>query len=142
MSSRSSRFAGVAHPQMFDDADPLLARVREIALDLPGTDEKVSHGRPAFFTKKVFAYYGGSVRLDGDWIPHDHALIFLPDPADRLALDEDGRIFVPAYLGPYGWLGIDLDPKRTDWDEVAELLDASFRLTAPKSLVAALDQRS
>ena len=38
----------VAHPQMFDDDDPMLVRVRELVAGLPGTDEKVSHGRPAF----------------------------------------------------------------------------------------------
>jgi predicted DNA-binding protein (MmcQ/YjbR family) len=124
---------------MFDDDDPVLARVRAIALALPGTDEKVSHGRPAFFTKKVFAYYGGSLREDDDWVQHPHAVIVLPDPDDRRALLEDDRSFVPAYLGPSGWVGVDLDDA-TDWDEVAELLDASYRLTAPKRLVAELDR--
>ncbi len=123
---------------MFDDDDPILARVRSLALDFPSSDMKVSHGRPAFFTTKVFAYYGGSVRLDGEWIPHDHALIVLPDSDDRAALVEDPRVFVPAYLGAYGWLGLDLDDD-TDWDEVRELLDASFRLTAPKRAIAELD---
>ena len=37
-------------------------------------------------------------------------------------------MFVPAYLGPSGWLGIDLDDS-TDWTEMAELLDAAYRLT-------------
>ena len=51
-----------SHPIMFDDTDPVLARVREIALALPEAAEKVTHGRPTFFTAKVFAYYGGSPR--------------------------------------------------------------------------------
>ncbi len=123
---------------MFDDDDPWLARVRGLAAELPGTAEKVSHGRPAFFTTKVFAYYGGSVRLDGGWIEHGQSVLVLPDPGDRPALVEDDRVFVPAYLGPSGWLGIDLDD-RTDWSEIAELLDASYRLTAPKRLVQRLD---
>lgn len=118
----------MAHPQMFDDDDPFLARVRELALALPNADEKVSHGRPAFFTKKVFAYYGGSVRVDGEWVQHPHALLILPEPDERPALEQDERSFVPAYLGPSGWLGIDLD-EATDWDEVAELLDASYGQT-------------
>lgn len=126
---------------MFDDDDPILAKLRTLALEYPGAAEKVSHGRPAFYTTKVFAYYGGSVRNDGDWIPHDHALMVLPDPADRLALLEDPRVFVPAYLGPAGWLGVDLD-RRTDWIEIDELLDASYRLTAGKKNIAALDARS
>lgn len=121
----------MAHPQMFDDDDPFLARVRELALALPNAAEKVSHGRPAFFTKKVFAYYGGSVRVDGEWVQHPHALLILPDTDERPALEQDERSFVPAYLGPSGWLGIDLDDD-TDWDEVAELLDASYRRTTTR----------
>ena len=123
---------------MFDDDDPILGRVRELALALPDAAEKVSHGRPAFFTKKVFAYYGGSVRTDGDWVQHGQAVIVLPDPDDKAALLEDPRVFVPAYLGASGWVGLDLDD-RSDWDEVAELLDASYRLTAPKRSIARLD---
>jgi hypothetical protein len=47
---------------------------------------------------------------------------------------------VPAYLGPAGWLGLDLD-ERTDLEEVGELLEDSFRLTAPARLVATLDRQ-
>ena len=128
------------HRQMFDDDDPYLRRVRALAERLPGVDVKVSHGRPAFFTKKVFAYYGGSVKIEGEWVEHARSVMVLPDPGDHQALLEDARTFVPAYLGPSGWIGIDLDDS-TDWDEVAELLDASYRLTAPGKLIAELDAR-
>jgi predicted DNA-binding protein (MmcQ/YjbR family) len=128
----------VDHPKMFDDDDPYLGRVRELAGGFPASAEKISHGRPAFFTKKVFAYYGGSLKVDGAWIQHPHSIVVLPDPGDRRALLEDGRAYVPAYLGPSGWIGVDLDDA-TDWTEVAELLDASYRLTAPKRLVDRLD---
>jgi predicted DNA-binding protein (MmcQ/YjbR family) len=126
---------------MFDDDDPYLAKLRELTSALPGTAEKISHGRPAFFTTKVFVYYGGSLKVDGSWVEHPHAVIVQPDPADRRALIEEARVFVPAYLGPSGWLGVDVDGTDTDWAEVAELLDASYRLTAPKRLVAELDSR-
>lgn len=122
---------------MFDDDDPFLARVRQIAATFPGVDDKVSHGRPAFFTKKVFAYYGGSLKEDGEWVQHPQSIVVLPDPDDRPALLEDRRVYVPAYLGPSGWIGLDLGEsvETVDWDEVTELLDASFRLTAPRRLV-------
>jgi predicted DNA-binding protein (MmcQ/YjbR family) len=126
---------------MFDDDDPILAKVRECAFALPGAAEKISHGRPTFFTKKVFAYYGGSRRDDGVWIQHPESLIVLLDPGDRMALVEDERVYLPAYLSPSGWIGLDLDDD-TDWGEVAELLDASYRLTAPKSLIVELDGRT
>jgi hypothetical protein len=44
-------------------------------------------------------------------------------------------------LGPSGWLGFDLAAtKKVDWNEVAELIDASYRLVAPKKLIARLDE--
>lgn len=128
---------------MFDTGDPYLRRLREICLALPGADEKVSHGRPNFFTRKVFAIYGGVVKGDHDPEPYRHALIVQPDEADRAALLEDPRFVVPGYYGPYGWLMLDLRNDRAadgvDWDEVAELVDASYRRTAPVRLVRELD---
>lgn len=130
----------MAHPLMFSPDDPLLELVRRIALELPEANEKVSHGRPAFFTQKVFCYFGGSVRVDGEWIAHDAAIMVRPDPDDEPALRQDPRFWVPAYLGPSGWLGIDLTDD-TDWQEIAELVDASYRVTAPHRLVKELDDR-
>ncbi|WP_238443582.1 MmcQ/YjbR family DNA-binding protein [Salsipaludibacter albus] len=123
---------------MFDPDDPWLARVRAFALALPDADEKVSHGRPAFFTRKVFAYYGGSHKADGEWLQHEQAIMVQPDPGERRALEADPRFWVPGYLGPCGWLGLDLDDT-TDLDEVAELLEDSYRVTAPARLVGVLE---
>jgi predicted DNA-binding protein (MmcQ/YjbR family) len=123
---------------MFDDGDPFLARVRNLVNPLPASAEKVSHGRPAFYTIKVFAYYGGSLKHAGEWIQHPQSIVVVPDPGDRLALLEDSHTYVPAYLGPSGWIGVDLGT-HTDWTEIVELLDASYRLTAPKRHIAELD---
>jgi predicted DNA-binding protein (MmcQ/YjbR family) len=41
-------------------------------------------------------------------------------------------------VGPSGWVGIYLD-KDVDWPEVRELLSDSYRLVAPKKLIALLD---
>lgn len=135
----------MAHPVMFDGDDPYLVRVREICLALPGADEKVSHGRPNFFTRKVFAIYGGSLKGDHYAELARQAVLFLPDSDDRQALLEDERFFVPAYVGASGWLGLTFglagQPEQVDWAEVAELVDASFRNTAPARLVAELDAR-
>jgi predicted DNA-binding protein (MmcQ/YjbR family) len=86
----------------------------------------------------VFVYYGGSLKVDGEWVQHPHSVMVQPDAGDRQALVEDLRTFVPAYLGPSGWIGVDLDDD-TDWTEVAELLDAAYRLTAPRRASAELD---
>lgn len=128
----------MGHPQMFDDDDPVLAQVRQICLALPGAAEKISHGRPAFFTRKVFAYYGGSTRIDGAWHAHDTSILIVPGPEDAEALAQDERCWVPAYLGAHGWLGLDLTGP-IDWAEVAELVEVSYRQTAPTRVIAELD---
>ena len=49
-------------------------------------------------------------------------------------------LLFPAYMGPFGWLGLDfMARKKVDWDEVRELIDASFRMIAPKKLIKQLD---
>ena len=123
---------------MFDEEDPYLARVRELASHLPEAAEKTSHGRPAFYTKKVFAYFGGSLKEDGTWVQHPHSIVVLPDEDERHALLSDARVYVPAYLGPSGWIGVDLN-NSTDWTEVAELIEESYRLTAPRRCLDTLD---
>jgi hypothetical protein len=130
------------HPQMFDDDDPLLARLSALALAYPDAAMKVSHGRPAFFTTKVFAYFGGSEKRDGEWIRHDACVMVLPDELERPLLTEDTRTFVPAYLGPSGWLGFQLpapDAPADAWDEVDDLLESSYRRTAGARRIARLE---
>ena len=131
----------MAHPEMFDRDDPVLARVRALALGFPGADEKISHGRPAFYTKKVFAYYGGAVRHGaGDWEQHPHSIVIRLEDYERASLLDERRAFEPAYFGPSGWLGIDLSPE-SDFDEIEELLDSSYRNTATRRLITQLDER-
>lgn len=130
----------MTHPLMFEDDDPLLARVRDLALALPGAQEKISHGRPAFHTTRVFAYYSGSLKVDAVWVQHPQAIMVKPDADDLRALLSDGRCFVPGYLGPSGWMGIDVT-EDSDWGELAELIESSYRETAAPALVRALDDR-
>ncbi|WP_299010384.1 MmcQ/YjbR family DNA-binding protein, partial [uncultured Caulobacter sp.] len=61
------------------------------------------------------------------------------DESERTALEQDRRFFFPAYVGPFGWLGLDFDAAPVDWTEVGELIDASYRLTAAKRLIKQLD---
>ncbi|MZD05352.1 MmcQ/YjbR family DNA-binding protein [Streptomyces sp. SID5785] len=134
------------HPVMFDDDDPYLVRLRRVALAFPGAEERVAHGRPGFRAGKFFAWYGGSTKGTADTrVPYDQALLVLPDEGDRAALADDPRFFAPAYLAPSGWIGLDLTagggtgPDDVDWQEVAELLDASYRQVAGVRRTAALD---
>lgn len=129
------------HPIMFRDHDTGLAEVRRIALGFPEAFEKVSWGRPVFCAPKMFAMYGGSVKgtTKGDYTQYPHSVLVKVDDSDRRALEQDRRFFFPAYMGPFGWLGLDLTAAKVDWAEVTELVDASFRLVASKKLVARLD---
>lgn len=131
----------MAHPLMFDPDDPLLTWFRTIALSFPETDEKISHGRPTFFTKKIFTFFGGTLKIGPkDMEQRPHAVLFLPDPMDAEVLLERPDAFVPMYLGPSGWIGLELE--NLDEDDLRELLADSYRNTAPARLVRLLDASS
>lgn len=122
---------------MYDDDDPLLIRVRGLCLALPETREKDSHGRPTFFAgRRVFAQYG----VAGD---DDQRLLVHPEEAERRALRQHPRCSVPPYLGPSGWLGLDLAERpgwpAVDWGEVAELVEDSYRRVALVRMLRLLD---
>jgi hypothetical protein len=56
-----------------------------------------------------------------------------------LVASDPARFFVPKYVGSKGWVGIrlDVDP---DWAEIAEIAEDSYRMIAPKRLVARLGE--
>jgi predicted DNA-binding protein (MmcQ/YjbR family) len=131
------------HPIMFHDDDLGLAELRKIALGFPGAFEKISWGRPVFCAPKIFVMYGGNSKQvsSGEMTPFPYSMLIKVDESDRRALERDSRFFYPAYLGPYGWLGLDFTAATVDWDEVAELVDASFRMVAARKLIKQLDER-
>src|SRR6476660_393862 len=94
--------------------------------------------------KKMFVMYGGSAKPEmkgADYVQYPHSIMVKVDESDRRALEQDRRFFFPDYLGPSGWLGLDLAAtKKADWNEVTELIDASYRLVAPKKLITRLNE--
>jgi predicted DNA-binding protein (MmcQ/YjbR family) len=128
---------------MFSDDDFGLCELREIALSFPGAFQKISWGRPVFCVPKIFVMYGGNTKGEqpGDLTPYPYSMLVKVDEADRPALEHDERFFYPAYMGPSGWLGLDFNAAEVDWDEVRELVDASYRLVAPRKMVRELDER-
>jgi predicted DNA-binding protein (MmcQ/YjbR family) len=119
---------------MYSDDDPYLDDLRKRCLALPESAEVEAWGRPTFRAgKKLFAVFSGDDA-------HAYAIIFKPDPAERPALVDDPRFYAPAYFGPSGWLALDLSAAPVDWDEVAELLESSYRQVALKRMLAALDR--
>jgi hypothetical protein len=113
-----------------------LDRVRRAALELPETEERLSHGQPTFFVAgKQFAQFrdnhhgdgvtGVCVRTSG---PDEQAMLTEADPATYSR---------PAYLGPAGWVSINLAGDAVDWDHVADRIAASWELAAPRRLLEA-----
>ncbi|MDD7935443.1 MmcQ/YjbR family DNA-binding protein [Actinomycetospora straminea] len=120
------------------DPDELLARMREVCLALPEATEKISHGSPSWFVRRMFA----------SWVPYHHGdehlaiWVAAPDGAQQDMVDaEPARFFVPPYVGHRGWLGmrLDVEPGGPDWDEVRGVVTDAYRCVAPKRLVAQLD---
>jgi len=113
----------------------LLEQVRSIAANLPETEERASHGSPAFFVKggKVFAYFSANHHGDGRT-----AILVKISGADEQAMliEQDGeRYYRPAYFGD-NWVGIRVDLPGTDWDHIDEWLTRSWRSAAPRRLAA------
>lgn len=123
----------VAHPRTYQEDDPYLTELRAACLGLPEAVEVEAWGRPTFRAgKKMFAVF-----TTGD--EHPFAVIFKPEPEERLALVQDPRFYSPPYFGPGGWLGLDFSAAKVDWTEVAELMESSYRQVALKRMLKVLD---
>jgi hypothetical protein len=112
-----------------------LAALRRICLALPEAKEVAAWGTSTFRCGKIFAMYaaksdhhGGG--RDGVWLKAAFGV------QELMIRDRPDRFFKPPYVGPSGWIGVWLD-KRPDWTEVAELVEDSWKLIAPKKLVSA-----
>jgi hypothetical protein len=114
--------------------DPRLTRVSQICLALPEATREV-HGQHASFLirKKVFTYFLNDHH--GDGIVAVTAKV-LPGDNHALVAAQPKRFYLPAYIGPRGWVALRLDIGKVDWEEVAELVAGSYRLAAPKKLAA------
>lgn len=104
----------------------------KLCLALPEATRIVT-GRHASFVvrKKPFAYFLDNHHGDGIV-----AACFKVAPGENsdLAASDPKRYYLPAYIGPRGWIGLRLDVGAADWAEVSELAARSFRRTAPKKL--------
>lgn len=115
-----------------------LARLRKICLALPQAKEKEAWGDPTWRVRdRIFVmqkgnYEGGRPSI---WLKASEggqAVLVESDPE---------TFFVPPYVGHKGWVGIYMD-RRFDWSLVEELIEDSYRLTAPRSLAAARDPKA
>jgi hypothetical protein len=116
------------------DDDAVLDRLRAICLPFPETVEAGGVGNPSFKVRgKVFAMRH-SLHEVQRWSAWFKAA---PGLQEILVGGAPERFFVPPYVGHHGWVGAYLDVEQ-DWDELADLIEESYRITAPKRLVAQL----
>ena len=123
------------HHADLDDAT--LARLRAICLPYPEATETGGVGSPSFKVReKIFAMRHPMRGSAGD----RPSVWCKGRPGLQAALTQAApeRFAVPPYVGHRGWIAIYLDAD-VDWDELADLIDESYRMTAPRRLVARLD---
>jgi hypothetical protein len=117
-------------PSRSGGADPpnIADRVRAICLALPGSEERLSHGAPAFFVGRQFVMLWPDGHHD-DQFPHLWCAA-PPGAQEELAGAEPDRFFRPPYVGQRGWIGVRLDGD-VDWDEVAQICREAHQVIAP-----------
>jgi hypothetical protein len=117
-----------------------LARLRRLCLALPEAHEVEAWGEPTFRVRnKLFAMYAAADNHHGAGRPAVWCKA-APGNQSLMVRGAPGRFFVPPYVGPSGWVGVWLD-RDPDWAEVADLMRDSYRLIAPKKLLAVLDRK-
>jgi predicted DNA-binding protein (MmcQ/YjbR family) len=109
-----------------------LDRLREICLAFPEAIEAGGVGNPSFKVReKIFAMQHGHQNRPSAWFKAREGV------QELLTGSDPARFFRPPYVGHHGWVGTWLDVEQ-DWDELADLVEESYRKTAPKRLVAQL----
>ncbi len=124
-------------PYTDGDAAEATRQLRRICGPLPEVTERLSHGAVTFFIrgKKTLCYLTDDHHGDGRL-----ALICAAAPGvqEELLESDPQRFFRPPYVGHRGWIGLRLDVA-PDLDEVARIVEASFRCVAPVTLIRQLE---
>ncbi len=111
--------------------------VRKLCMAFPSTQERLSHGQPAWFVggKRMFVMFADH--------HHDDRVAFWAAAEDgvqrHLLEDQPASFFLPPYVGSRGWIGMWLDHPGVDWDRVELLVDEAWRWIAGPRLVKAYD---
>jgi predicted DNA-binding protein (MmcQ/YjbR family) len=113
-----------------------LERLRTICLALPDAVEAGGVGDPTFKVReKMFAMRHPMNGRESLWCKAPKGL------QEVIVGSDPEHYFVPPYVGHHGWIGVWLD-QEVDWEQVAELIEDSYRMTASKRQIALLDERS
>jgi hypothetical protein len=115
-----------------------LDKLAKICMALPGSAKEEMHGQVAFRVgKKTFAYYLNDHH--GDGIVSICCKVLTGDN-ERLIDANPRKFYLPAYIGPRGWVALRMDRATVDWSEVQELVRGSYEQMAPKRLVRQLEK--
>jgi hypothetical protein len=98
-------------------------------MSMPGASEKLSHGEPTWFVRKVFVMFANNHHNDG------HVAVWIPTPAGMqasLIASSPETFFRPPYVGVKGWVGIEL--ALIGDEELAAYILEAWKLVAPKSI--------
>jgi len=114
-----------------------LEKLAKVCMALPGVTKEEMHGHMAFKVgKKTFAYYLNDHH--GDGIVSVCCKVLAGD--NKRLIDANSRKFyMPAYIGPRGWVALRLDRATVDWNEVRELLRGSWEQMASKKLLREIE---
>jgi phosphoribosylglycinamide formyltransferase-1 len=116
--------------------DPRLARVSKICLALPEATRRDLGSHASFLIRKrPFVYFLNNHHGDGIV---SIACKALPGDNSALVAAQPDCFYLPAYIGPRGWVALRLDVGEPDWEEVRELIAGSYRLIAPKRLALSI----
>lgn len=81
-------------------------------MSLSGATEKLSHGEPTFFVRnRVFTMFANNHHGDGRiavWLPAAEGL------QEALVQEAPDTYFRPPYVGPSGWIGVELAEVRDE----------------------------
>lgn len=112
--------------------DPRLSKLTSLCLGFPETTRTMTGEHATFrVRKKTFAYFLSNHH--GDGIVSVCCKMGLGENEEIVRADPK-RFYLPAYIGPRGWVALRLDLGRIDWQEVAGLVAGSYSLVAPKKL--------
>jgi len=111
--------------------------VRELCLSYPESEEVKPRGSPDFRAQgKSFAIF--VVNHHGD----ERVALWLHSPAgvQRLYTEINPDVyFVPPYVGPRGWLGVELN-KGLAWEEIARRVWEAFQNAVPAALANSVSE--
>ena len=107
--------------------------ISSLSLALPEAYEEPfgGHTAPSFrINKKLFAMTSeDGTRLE---------LKAAPGVQQALIGSNPELFYVPKYIGHAGWVGVHIQSV-TEWEEIAELIEDSYRLIAPKRCIKLLE---